>query len=240
MKKVNKVTLIAVFLALVCFAEGGLLLSKRYYYHVNTKNIRKRVKEVKNTSEDGDDLVGNLKYEFSNEDIIAYLILDGIGVEYPIVQGVDNNYYLRRDLYGNYDENGSIFLDSDNSSDFSDKGSVIYGHNMFDGSMFGNLESHYSSQESFNNTGKTFIVITPREKLIYDIVSSCVIGKDDKSLVMGYNDSIDKIIDFLIYKSNIVNNGILYSSDSQILSLLTCHGDGSQYRFCVTGVLRRK
>lgn len=73
-------------------------------------------------------------------DAIAWITIDGSDVDYPIMQGKDNIEYLNKDPYGAYSLAGSIFLDSRNSSDFSDPYSVVYGHHMSGGYMFGALD----------------------------------------------------------------------------------------------------
>ena len=75
-----------------------------------------------------------------SEDAVAWLTIDDTNIDYPVMQGVDNNEYLNKDPYGNYSLSGSIFLDSRNASDFSDPYSLIYGHHMEHGVMFGALD----------------------------------------------------------------------------------------------------
>lgn len=72
---------------------------------------------------------------------IAWLSIDGTNIDYPVMQGEDNNEFLNKDPYGKYSLSGSIFLDSRNNSDFSDGYSLIYGHHMAGGFMFGALDA---------------------------------------------------------------------------------------------------
>lgn len=64
------------------------------------------------------------------EDMVAWLTIDGTNIDYPVMQGKDNTYYLNTDPFGAYSLSGSIFLDSRCSRDFSDSYSIIYGHHM--------------------------------------------------------------------------------------------------------------
>ena len=73
-----------------------------------------------------------------NPDIVAWLRIPGV-LEYPVVRGEDNSYYLNHTVQKTYNIAGSIFLDYRNERDFSDSKNIIYGHNMKDGSMFGAL-----------------------------------------------------------------------------------------------------
>lgn len=74
-----------------------------------------------------------------NPDVIAWLTVDGTGIDYPVVQGEDNYEYLSKDVSGEYSMAGALFLDYANSPDFSDFYSLIHGHNMSGGVMFGQL-----------------------------------------------------------------------------------------------------
>mgnify|MGYP000447278388 FL=1 len=76
-----------------------------------------------------------------NPDIVAWLRIPGV-LEYPVVRGEDNSYYLNHTVQKTYNIAGSIFLDKDNSPDFSNRKSILYGHNMKDGSMFHVLRNY--------------------------------------------------------------------------------------------------
>ena len=74
-----------------------------------------------------------------NKDITAWLKIDGLGIDYPILQSVDNSYYLTHTAEKKSNKQGSVFLDYRNSYDFSDFYSIVYGHNIKNGKMFGTL-----------------------------------------------------------------------------------------------------
>lgn len=76
-----------------------------------------------------------------SEDVVAWLTVDGTSIDYPVMQGVDNNEYLNKDPFGAFSLSGSIFLDARNADDFSDPYSLIYGHHMDYGRMFGALDA---------------------------------------------------------------------------------------------------
>ena len=76
-----------------------------------------------------------------SDDVVAWLTVDGTEIDYPVMQGADNNEYLNKDPFGKYSLAGSIFLDSRNKPDFSDPYSLIYGHHMEYGKMFGALDA---------------------------------------------------------------------------------------------------
>ena len=76
-----------------------------------------------------------------NPDVRAWLTIPDTTIDYPVLQGEDNSEYLNKDVYGQFALSGSIFLDSRNASDFSDPYSLVYGHHMDAGKMFGALDA---------------------------------------------------------------------------------------------------
>lgn len=82
------------------------------------------------------------KLEEINPDVIAWIEIPGLEISYPVVQGRDNDYYLHHLITGENHKSGSIFMDFHNQEDLSDRNSIIYGHNMKDGSMFGTLDQY--------------------------------------------------------------------------------------------------
>ena len=85
-----------------------------------------------------------------SKDVVAWITIDGTNIDYPIMQGHDNSEYLNKDPFGNYSLSGSIFLDSRNSPDFSDPYSLVYGHHMDYGKMFGALDD-FADNNYFDN-----------------------------------------------------------------------------------------
>lgn len=74
-----------------------------------------------------------------NPDVCGWLTIDGTHIDYPVVQGATNMDYVNRDVYGNFSLSGAVFLDSRSAVDFSDAYSVLYGHHMDNGAMFGDV-----------------------------------------------------------------------------------------------------
>lgn len=89
---------------------------------------------------------------------VAWIKLEGTNIDYPVMQGDTNSIYLNTDPYGNYSMSGSIFLDYRNNPDFDDYYSLIYGHHMFYGVMFGALDK-YREEAYFNSHRDGIITI---------------------------------------------------------------------------------
>lgn len=77
--------------------------------------------------------------------IVVWIQIPGIDVDYPVVHGEDNEYYLHHTFQKEANKAGSIFLDYRNRADFTEQRVSIYGHNMKDGSMFSNLKKYQDS-----------------------------------------------------------------------------------------------
>ncbi|MBM6801848.1 class B sortase [Mediterraneibacter glycyrrhizinilyticus] len=103
-----------------------------------------------------------------NPDIVAWLKIPGV-LDYPVVQGTDNSYYLSHTFRGQYNIAGSIFLDSRNKADFSDSRSIIYGHNMKDGSMFHVLRK-FQDWEFYKENREIWLYLPDGSVRVYEIV----------------------------------------------------------------------
>ncbi|MCD8381076.1 MAG: class B sortase, partial [Lachnospiraceae bacterium] len=105
-----------------------------------------------------------------NDDVIGWIQIPGTAVNYPIVQGTDNDYYLTHLYTGETNSSGAIFLDSGTTLGLEDKNAIIFGHNMKNGSMFASLNSYASS--SYYSL-HPYIVVTDLSgtRYIYDIFS---------------------------------------------------------------------
>ena len=81
-----------------------------------------------------------------NPDVVAWIVIPGLDISYPVVQGEDNAYYLQHLFTRETNSSGSIFVDFHNRPDFMDQNTIIYGHNMKNGSMFGSLKRYWDNE----------------------------------------------------------------------------------------------
>lgn len=98
------------------------------------------------------------------EDMAAWITIDNTNIDYPVMQGSDNVKYLNTDPIGEYSLSGSIFLDSRNAPDFTDSYSLIYGHHMEYGKMFGALDDFLNRDYLKSHTVGTLIIGKNAEK----------------------------------------------------------------------------
>ncbi len=104
-----------------------------------------------------------------NKDIVAWIEIEGTNVNYPVLQGLDNDYYMTHNYKREYTSCGSIFLDKDYNFSIPSTNFLIYGHNMKNGTMFKDLLK-YKSKDFFNEH-QTIRFTTSKEDAIYEIIS---------------------------------------------------------------------
>lgn len=180
------------------------------------------------------------KLKSINKDVVGWIVMEGTQVNYPVVQGNNNSYYLNHSYEKKYSSFGSVFLDYSSSSNFSDRNSFIYGHHTRNGSMFGELKKYMNKDFFYEHP--SFYLYTPDGNYKADIFS--VYTAD--ALSDSYNQSFPSSEDFKIYidlikrKSRFtIDVDVNYESD-KIISLYSCsHENGSEYdRYFIHAVLR--
>ncbi len=151
-----------------------------------------------------------------NEDIVGWLKVDNTKIDYPVVKGTNNKYYLNHDLDKNKNSAGWIFMDYQNNID--DQNIVIYGHHRRDGSMFGDIDKLLN--EEFYKNNNEIILITPEETITYQIFS--VYSTSPYDIYINNNfDNFNYYLDLFKERSNIEFNDFLEKT-TQILTLSTC------------------
>lgn len=112
-----------------------------------------------------------------NEDVVAWVTLDGTNIDGPVVQGEDNEEYLNKDVYGNYSLAGTFFLDTRCSTDFTDFDELIYGHHMDQHEMFGDLDRYL--KQDFFDADDTGTLLIPGERIMLSVLSVNVVQDTD-------------------------------------------------------------
>ena len=117
-----------------------------------------------------------------NEDVVGWLYLPDTVINYPVVQGEDNSYYLKHLVDGSYNANGSLFVDYHNKMDFSDDNTLIYGHHMDSGKMFATLVK-YKNQEFYDAHPVAYFLTEEKDYKI-EIFSGYVTTHDSDSYLL--------------------------------------------------------
>lgn len=177
-----------------------------------------------------------------NEDIIGWIYLDDTVVNYPLLQGENNFYYLDKTYYKKYLASGSIYLDAGNDRNFSDPHSIIYGHNMKNHTMFGDLDD-FMDADYLKEHPYIDIFLTDGTWLRYEIFSVYRAGVEDGTYDVPLNEKADfaAFLELAREKNIYKESGLaLPEPDEQdrVLTLSTCTEDSADLeRFVVTAVL---
>ena len=197
-------------------------------------------------SEAGENYESPVDFELlqaENADVYAWLDIPGTDISYPVLQHPDDDsYYLRRDWKGNSDPNGVIFSEAGyNSRKFDDPVTVVYGHNMDSGQMFGTLQKVYSSPESLKEHSG-IIVYMPDRELHYEVFAA--VPFDNRHILYNYDLSDERTFRLLFREilsvrslEAVFADDAAVSSDDNVLILSTCLAGNNKNRFLVCGKL---
>lgn len=169
-----------------------------------------------------------------NPDIVGWVYIEGTAINYPIVQGTDNQYYLDHLFDGNYNSSGCIFLERQNAADFSDQNSIIYGHHMKNGSMFASLKN-YKSQEYYENH-PTAILLTPKESCRVKLFAGYVSDVEEGAwkIDFGTQESFKAWLEG-VKKRSWFSSEITPAATSRVLTLSTCSYEFENAKFVLYG-----
>ena len=172
-----------------------------------------------------------------NDDVIGWIRIRDTNISYPLLQGTDNEYYLKHIYNYEWSFTGSICLDYKNSASLTDFNSIIYGHNMNNDSMFGTLIEY--KDINYWKTHPYVYVVNADAVYRYDIYAAYYAKKSDIIYGMKLQTKAkrEEFIQFSLEKS-MIDTGITPSANNHILTLSTCTGgDDENYRFIVQAVL---
>lgn len=172
----------------------------------------------------------------SNENMIGWITIEGINIDYPVMQADNDDYYLTHIYDGTESSSGSIFIDS--SSTIEDAHFIIYGHNMKDLSMFGNLR-YYTKDLKYFTEHPIIRIITKSDIRTYQIFSVYTSDINDAAYQCfdshGYNSAVyQKWIGNINVKSKYLSD-VVAKADKQTITLSTCLGQGNK-RYLINAI----
>jgi len=171
-------------------------------------------------------------------DVVGWITLPYTDIDYPFVQAANNSAYLSRDLDGNHSIAGSIFMEHENDRDFFDFNTIIYGHNMKNGSMFGTLKEF--NNKSFFNANKNGTIFLSDKTYAVDFFAFLVVpvGDDiifsipaDRSPILLYIDHVKE------KARHYRETGI--TPEDRIVMLSTCAYEFDDARMALLGKITR-
>ena len=173
-----------------------------------------------------------------NDDIVGWLKVGALDISYPVTQASDNDYYLHLTFELVQNAAGCIFVDYQNRPDFQDDNTIIYGHNMKDGSMFGTLKNFV--QDGVYESDPYFWIYTPERIYKYEIFNCSTVGavSNTYTLEFGSRKEFQNYLDKALMQSQVDSSKVKVNSSDKIVTLSTCTGD-EETRFVVQGKLVR-
>lgn len=233
---------LAVLLACVCvlvwYLRGGYMSQSDHDAFVNS-NVESSDVQSTQSVELVDNPINFNELQSKNTDIYAWIKIPNTNIDYPVAQSEDDTFYLDHNIYKNYEFAGTIYSENQNSKNFTDPNTVLYGHNMKNGSMFQNL--HKFRDKTFFDENKYIYIYTPGHIITYEIFSAY--RYDNRHILNSFNffdrEVFTEYLEFATNpKSMIVNvrNDVNVTANDRIITLSTCIND-SNYRYLVQGVL---
>jgi len=234
----KKTILLIILVLLLLFGISGLYMEFREYtdgeeeyseleQYINIENENELIEQINDTLKNEMVLAPDeVSVDFSglkrlNEDCVAWILIPNTNINYPVVEGIDNSYYVTHTFKKKSNKSGSIFLDMRNSSDFSDKNTIIYGHNLKNNKMFSDLRKYLS--QSYFDSHKKIIIYTEGKQFIYEAFSVYKTMEDSEAYKVKFKDEETFLnhVDGSIEKSQIVFEGDK-SNINNIITLSTC------------------
>ena len=190
------------------------------------KYVSEQPKDEISTEENGEFTVDFSGLKELNPDCIGWIRFENINISYPIMQGEDNEYYLKHTFEGQAVTAASIFMDANNHADFSDQNTFIYGHNMKNGAMFANIKK-FADHDYFINHPEVYIYLPDGSINVYSVYSTKIID--------ATSDYYLKDIDYASYVANAKSSAkqsrdVDTQNGAPLLLLSTCYAPDTTTR----------
>lgn len=166
-----------------------------------------------------------LKLKETNPDTVAWIIVEGTNINYPIVQTDNNDYYLVHSYDSSYTHNGWTFMDFRNDSLMQDENTIFYGHNLFNGTAFGSISNLFRSKST---DLRIMVVTADQKKYTYQVFSAYEIDPEVYYLQTNFysSENYQQFLDTLVSRNTIAASSNV-TVDDKIITLSTCTDDNS-------------
>ena len=208
------------------YGKGDKLNESLGHYAQVNEEIGSNGDAVQNIAVDFDELLA------INKDVVGWIYLQDSPIDYAVVQGEDNSYYLDHAVTGETQSYGAIFVDAYNSPGFVDDNTIIYGHRMNNGAMFAELLKY--EKQSFYDGHKTMILATPEGNYTLEVFSARKIAAEEENYPLTFGDA-DSFMAFIneVKTQSLVQTDVEVTAEDRLVMLSTCiKGDDSR-RFVV-------
>jgi sortase B len=171
-----------------------------------------------------------------NEDVKAWIYLEGTEIDYPVLQTTNNEYYLYHMFNGEENGAGSIFIDYRNEAPFEEFNTVLHGHRMKDGSMFKPLVQY--SDRGFYENHKVIQITTPDQEYDCQVFAAATIPADSDLYQFEFYSEEDR--EYYLNRLAAVNElptEVKVDASDKIVMMSTCTAQLDENRYCVFGKL---
>lgn len=242
-KKKNTVSNVILVIAIAVFLVSAFMLVKSLLPYIQGNAGYKKIQDLVIDQDADEETPAAFSVDFEelaklNPDTVGWIRFDEPSViNYPIVQGADNSQYLTQSFTADDNKLGTIFVNMYNHGDFSDRETIIYGHNMSYGSdMFTKLNEYEA--EDFYKAYPHFYIYTPNGNVsTYQVFAAEYV--EDASEIYGVDFADDEAF---INRINLIKANALYetgvevTAQNQIVVLSTCTNYAADERFLLIGV----
>lgn len=236
-KKGGIVSTVILIVAVIVFVVSAFQLGKIYYGYSKGKTEYHDLEETAISTKDDRFRVDFDALREINPDVVAWIRFDEPSIiNYPVVQGKDNEEYLDKTFKGYENTVGTIFVNVDNHPDFNDKNTIVYGHRMNNKTMFNRLEE-YKDQEFYKKYPFFYIYTPDGAEIKYQIYSVGVVKDTSESYTYQFAD--DATFESVIAATkgaSLYDTEVSPGTDAQIVTLSTCTKDNNDERLVVLGM----
>ena len=231
-KIIDKIISIVILIVCICgLIYSGSMLYKWVLNNIKSNDIMNQVNDIAGVpdidkdedpgAEFGIDFPGLIAY---NPDVVGWIRIPRTSISYSIVQGKSNSTYLRNSIDGSSNEFGWIFMDSGNKPDFTERNTVIYGHNIVSGLMFADLSYIYSGV--LGNDVDIQIYRSDYRLLTYKVFSTYICAPESYYLKTNFenDEAYSQYLNTMAGRSVIDFNQTV-GVDDKIITLQTCTTD---------------
>ena len=252
---IKKLRLILIFILLAVFVFSTVMLVRQWVNNKRNKDIYDDALNIAIGSAQAEEALDDLKIWLPeavegdsniaemekinldslrerNKDVVGWIRIPNTQLDYPIMQGEDNEFYLNHAWNKDNSFSGSIFLESRNSADFSQYNTIVYGHNMRNGSMFATLREY--KKDKYREKKPYVYIRTDEGVFRYEIFASFDAPLDSPVYGLSFNqtETKQKLLDFVM-ESSVIETGIVPDITDRILTLSTCTNTGYGSRWVV-------
>ncbi|TRZ39979.1 SrtB family sortase [Niallia circulans] len=242
-KKINWIQALILLISLVIFVFSLFKISDIVYSYAKNDEIMRDIQVVYHKEAQANNSASTAPLQSLtdiNEDIVGWLTIADTKIDYPILQTKNNDYYLTHNYKNEASKEGSIFMDYRNNPDTTNRQTILYGHEMKNGAMFGELKKFLDVD--FFSQHKRFSYQTNADNYeveifsVYATTTSFDYLKTEFSSEADYKEYLQTITDKSIYDSNVT-----ISEQDQIITLSTCSNisDPNEGRLVVHGKLQK-